>query len=359
MWIHKPFFKYAFGAILVLIIIYLLGKIDYFVWPFQKLIAAVFFPILISGLLYYILRPVVGWISKALPKTASIVIVFAAIAGIACFSISTLGAMAGQQFMELTRKGPDKIEEISEETKQVIVEEKPDSISIGDIEAKAADFFKAISGKITQSLANVFSMITSIATVLVIVPFIVFYFLKDDHKLRPFLLKFIPEEHQQEGNRILKDIDKTLVTYVIGQFILALTDGILMFIGYKIIGLNNALLLALFTTIMTVVPFLGPLIGVIPALFTALLQEPFMAVKVLIVMAITQQLDSNLVTPHVMGSRLNLHPLTVIFLLLAAGSLYGFIGVIIAIPLYSVLKVIAKDIWKFYQLRSKRNASLQ
>jgi len=77
-----------------------------------------------------------------------------------------------------------------------------------------------------------------------------------------------------------------------------------------------------------------------------------MALKVLILMLIVQQVEGHLITPQVMGKRLDIHPLTVIFLLLVAGSLYGFVGILIAIPAYSVLKVIVKNFIRFYKLRN-------
>lgn len=86
-------------------------------------------------------------------------------------------------------------------------------------------------------------------------------------------------------------------------------------------------------------------------MFVALTSSPMMMFKVLIVLLIVQQLEGNLVTPQVMGKKLSIHPITVILLLIAAGSLYGFIGILIAIPLYSVVKIVIKDIWKFYKLR--------
>ena len=125
-----------------------------------------------------------------------------------------------------------------------------------------------------------------------------------------------------------------------------------MYIGYLIIGLENALILAIFATLLTVVPFLGPFLGTIPAIISGLLISPFTAFKVLILLVIVQQLEGHLVTPQVMGKRLDIHPLTVILLLLVAGSLYGFIGILIAIPTYSVVKVVLKNFIKFYKLRT-------
>lgn len=355
MWIQRPFFKYATGAILVLLIIFLFGKIDYFVWPLQNFIIAIFFPVLISGLIYYILRKPVQWLERFMPKLASILTVFVFIAGLFSGLINFGGSLLGKQISELTENFPQKAEEITEESKEVINDNKLGFIDAEEIKQRGINYLSNVVQGLGENLMTVFSVITSVATVLVVVPFLAFFFLKDDEKLRPYILKLIPDEHEQEGNKILKDIDKTLFTYVTGQFIIAVVDGTLMYIGYKIIGLDYALILAIFTTFFTVVPFLGPIIGVIPALFVALASSPMMMVKVLIVLLIVQQLEGNLVTPQVMGKKLSIHPITVILLLIAAGSLYGFIGILIAIPLYSVVKIVIKDVWKFYKLREKRN----
>jgi predicted PurR-regulated permease PerM len=355
MWVQKPFFKYATGIILVLFIIFLFGKIDYFVWPLQNFIIAIFFPVLISGLIYYILRKPVRWLGQFMPKVISILLVFLATAGIFSVFFYFAGSMMGEQISGITDNFPQKIEEVTKESEKVMKDNKVPVVDAQEMKQKALNYLSRISKNLGENVMTIFSFVTSVATVLVVVPFLVFFFLKDEEKLRPYIIKLIPNEHEQEGNKILKDIDKTLFTYVTGQFLIALADGILMYIGYKIIGLDYALLLAIFTMFLTVVPFLGPIIGVIPALFVALATSPMMMLKVLVVLIIVQQLEGNLVTPQVMGKKLNIHPITVILLLIAAGSIYGFIGILIAIPLYSVIKIIIKDVWKFYRLRQKKN----
>ncbi|CAH0344033.1 AI-2E family transporter [Bacillus sp. CECT 9360] len=356
MWINKPFFKYATGVLLTILIIFFFGKIDYFFWPFQKMIATIFFPILIAGLLYYLIRPIVGMLSKFMPKTVSIVVVFASIFGLIFLVVHFSGPAIVKQVQQLSDQLPDKVEELSSKSEKVIEENDFGMIgNLENVEERARGYIEELASKLSGNLMNIFSTIASIATVLIIVPFILFYFLKDDHRLRPYLLKTIPEEVENEGDIIIKDVDKTLSAYIIGQFTVAVADGVLMYIGYLIIGLDYALILALFAMFLTVVPFLGPAIGIIPALFVALQQEPILAIKVLIVLVIVQQLEGNLITPHIMGRQLDIHPLTIILLLLVAGSIYGFIGILIAIPLYSVIKTLFKNFRLFYHLRKRKN----
>ncbi|WP_264805914.1 AI-2E family transporter [Cytobacillus sp. NCCP-133] len=355
MWMNKPFFKYATGIILVLIIIFLLGKIDYFLWPFRALIASIFFPIMLSGVLYYLLRPLVRLLSNGLPRTASIFVIFAAFIGLGYLVFQFMGNTVGSQITELSDNLPAKMQELSEETEKVVEKNNMGMVSYDNLKNRVLNFLKSLLSGAGENIMNVFSTITSIVTVLVVVPFILFYFLKDDYKLRPFLLKYLPDKHEEEGNRILGDIDKTLFSYVTGQFIVAVVDGVLMYIGYLIIGLEYSLILAIFAMFLTVVPFLGPILGIIPAIFIGLMQGPGMVFKIFLVLIAVQLLESNLVSPHVMGKRLNLHPLTVIIILMVAGSLYGFIGILIAIPVYSIIKVIVKDFRKFYRLRTRES----
>ena len=355
MWINKPFFKYAAGTIFVLIIIFLLGKIDYFLWPIRALVATIFFPVVISGILYYILRPLVRLVSRSLPKTASIIVIFAVVLGAGYLGFNAIGNLIGSQVTELSENLPAKMEDLSDETEKVVEKNNMGMFSYDQVKNKALNFLETILSGAGENVMKVFSTITSIVTVMVVVPFILFYFLKDDHKLRPFLLKYLPDKHEEEGNKILGDIDKTLFSYVTGQFIVAVVDGVLMYFGYKIIGLEYALILAFFAMFLTVVPFLGPVLGIIPAIFIGLLQGPGMVLKIILVLIAVQLLESNLVSPHVMGKRLNLHPLTVIIILMAAGSIYGFIGILIAIPFYSVVKVLVKDFRRFYRLRTRKS----
>src|SRR5699024_2397844 len=115
---------------------------------------------------------------------------------------------------------------------------------------------------------------------------------------------------------------------------------------YSIIGLEYALLLAIFALFMNVIPFLGPWIAFIPAVIIALLQDATLIIWVSVITLVAQQIDNHLITPNVMGKSLDIHPLTVITLLLAAGSIAGFFGILLAIPTYAVIKVIVRNIYE-------------
>jgi predicted PurR-regulated permease PerM len=356
MWIHKPFFEYATGTLLVVIILFFLGKIDYAIWPFQVVITTIFAPILIAGLLYYLIRPFLHLLMRAMPKIAGIIVVFS------LFAISVLliayffGPTIKEQVASLAELAPKTVEEMTEESESVVGSFEFAGLSGAEVQQSVLGYVEALSNRLMENVMDILAVLMNVAIVLIVVPFILFFLLKDDDKLIPRLMKYLSEEHKPEGRKVLKDVDDTLSNYIVSQAIVAVAVGVLMYIGYLIIGLENALLLAFFAMVLTIVPFLGPLIGIIPALFVALVgDDPLaMALKVILVLLVVQQIEGNLITPNIMGSRLDIHPLTIILLLLIAAALYGFVGILIAIPLYAVLKTLIHNFRLFIRLRKKR-----
>ncbi|MFE4898582.1 AI-2E family transporter [Peribacillus butanolivorans] len=178
MWINKPFFKYASGIILIILIIFLLGKIDYIYLPIQKIITAMFFPIIVAGLLYYILRPVVNFLTKFIPRTVSIFIVFLVI-----FGIIGTGSYFGipvvmDQFQKLSANLPSKVKEFSKESEVMIEQNDFGMVNIKDLKSNSISHFKNHSEKLTENANTLFSATTSFLTVLVITPFYLILFLE-------------------------------------------------------------------------------------------------------------------------------------------------------------------------------------
>lgn len=358
MWIRKPFFEYITGAILIVIFLFFLGKIDYALWPFKVIIATLFAPILIAGLFYYLLRPFVNLLSRYVPKVAGIAIVFGIIAVVLGTGVYLLGPTVQAQVQSFLELAPEKVEEVTEESETAMAGFEFMGVSGAEIRARVVSYIESASDGLVDNVAAVLTALMNIAVVIIVVPFILFFLLKDDEKLIPHITKYLSEEHKPEGRKLLNDMDKTLATYIVGQALVALTVGVLMFIGYLIIGLDYAFTLAIFAMFLIIIPFLGPILGIIPAMFVALVNgEPLMAVKVVLVLLVVQQLEGNLITPNIMGNRLNIHPLTIILLLMVSAALYGFIGILIAIPLYAVVKTLVHNFRLFIRLRKKREVA--
>ena len=182
--------------------------------------------------------------------------------------------------------------------------------------------------------------------------------LKDGEKLIPFITQIFDKKKADNIRSLLGKIDLALTSFIQGQLIVSICVGILLFIGYIILGLDYSLTLALFAMLMNVIPFLGPFIAVVPALIVGAFDGFTMVIWVAVVTLIAQQFESNFISPNVMGRVLKLHPLTVITVILAAGSIGGFLGILFAVPFYAVLKTIVLHFYQTYQesKATKKNA---
>jgi predicted PurR-regulated permease PerM len=177
--------------------------------------------------------------------------------------------------------------------------------------------------------------------------------LKDGQKLPSKAVLILPNAYRHEGLKIFDDLNETLSAYIQGQLIVSLAVGIGCFIGYTIIGLDYALVLGIVVAVANIIPYLGPFIGAAPAVIIALLESPTKALLAALVVLVVQQIDGNFLSPLIIGKRLNTHPLTIILLLIGAGSFGGILGMILAVPTYGVLKAVTLNIVRLIKLRMK------
>lgn len=357
MWFNNKFFKFTTGLILVLIVIFLLGKIDFFWDPFRKFIAVLFLPIMISGILYYILRPPVRFLQKhRVPHTLAIVIVFV-FSLLAVVLIGTYsGSIIAKQANQLVNDSQHIVYSLMDQYSKMIDNKYFDFAPLNKYEQQLTAFaektLSILGSFLGGSFWGVLSTITNITTIVLIVPFILFYFLKDDTVFVSYFLNVIPKKHKQNVKHILEEIDRMLSMYITGQVVVGLIISILMYIGYLIIGVRNyTLILAIFVFITSFIPIFGAFIGIIPALLVSIGEGPFMILKIILVMFVVQQLQGNVFSPIIMGKSMDIHPLTFILLFLVAASMFGLIGMIIAVPLYAVLKIVAVNVKKMYELK--------
>lgn len=343
---NKLWFQAAVGIILTLVIIRLFIEVQAIFDPLFIIAQTIFVPLLLGGVLFYLTRPILYFLEKRkFPRWAGVLsIIFLIIAVFALLYIM-VGPPVTKQINSLVDNAPAIIEDV-ESYGQYLFDQRerlPDSLE-EQINGMTERIGEYAAGFGTWLLSFLTSVISGVVT-LVLVPFFLIYLLIDHQKFAPFVSKFFSGERKTWIRKTLHDIDETLKAYIQGQLFVSFLVGIMLLIGYLIIGLDYALLLAIIGMATNVIPFLGPYIAVIPAIIIALVQDPIMAVYVAIIMLVAQQIESNFITPNVMGNALDVHPLTVITLILAAGNIAGLWGIILAIPTYAVVKAIAKNVY--------------
>jgi predicted PurR-regulated permease PerM len=166
------------------------------------------------------------------------------------------------------------------------------------------------------------------------------YWTLEKERIRQAALLLVPIKRRGEVRELLLEIDTKVGGYLMGQGLLSLSIGTLALIAYMLIGLPNALLLALFAGLMEAVPLIGPFIGAIPAILIALTISPTSALWVVLSTAIIQQIENNLLVPRVMKRTVGVSPLVTLLALIGFGSLFGILGALIALPLAAVIQLI-------------------
>lgn len=355
--LEKKWFKGMLAAIMVLLIVLLLKLNPFLLKPLIVLVKTIFLPFVLAGILYYLCRPLVNWLEKKkVPRWVGIIAAYMVIVLFVYGLIRLVGPVINDQLERFVDNLPVMASTVTDwftyvqENRSTMPDFVQEALLTASEEVEKQ--IQEHAGDIANGILSIFSVIGGFINTLfylVLVPFILFYMLKDGHRFAPSVAAFFPLAKRDYVRGVLKEMDKTISTYIQGQMLVSLIVGILLYIGYVIIDLNYPLVLALFGMLTNVIPFLGPFIAVAPALLVALFQDPIMVVWVAIIMIIAQQIEGNVISPNVMGKTLNIHPLTIIVLILTAGNLVGIIGVIFVIPVYSVLKVIVLNIAKLFK----------
>ncbi|MEG0440073.1 MAG: AI-2E family transporter, partial [Solibacillus sp.] len=175
--------------------------------------------------------------------------------------------------------------------------------------------------------------------------------LYEGEKLPKFVLKIFPPRMRKGVGEVLHDMDKQISSYIQGQILVSFCIGVMMTIGFTIIGLDYALLLGFIAMITSVVPYLGPAIAATPAAIIAIVHSPLMLVYLIIVWTIVQLIEGKFISPQIMGKSLSIHPITIIFVLLTAGSLFGVPGVVLGLPGYALIKVLVTHAYRLFKNR--------
>lgn len=354
---QTKWFRVGYAIIIILVIIYLSTLVSFIFTPLSVMIKTLFAPIVLAGVLYYLLRPLVNLASRYIPRGISILIIYLVFIGFITGLLFLIGPPLQNQVNSLVENTPKIVNEIRDmmmdlqENEYVARFQQDERFSIEEISARFAENLNDYLAKLGSNVVNIIGAITGFVILLVLIPFVLFYMLKDGERLPEQIIKYIPTAHEREGRSVLRDMDVALSSYIQGQIIVSACVGILIYIGFLIIGLEYSLVLALIAMFTNVIPFVGPFIGTIPSVIVGFLHSPLMALWVLLVVIIVQQVESNLISPQVMGKKLDVHPLTIILLLLVASRFAGLLGLLLAVPTYAVSKVIVLHTIRFIKLR--------
>lgn len=348
------------NILLFFLIIWVFNKVSFVLNPAWVFFSAILPPLLLAVIQYYVMNPVVDWCEKKfkIPRVATILVLFLLILVALIWIINILVPIVQNQINALIKNWPHIWNDAVNVTQNALQDPRLHEVK-GSLQHMIDNTQKTLfkSGQSTfaatiSNISSAVSVITMIVMTLLTAPFILFFMLKDGHQLRPYITKFVPEDWQASFSQLLYDINRALASYIRGQITVAFWVGVMFVIGYTVIGLPYGLALAILAAFMNLIPYFGTPLALIPVLVIAIMTSVPMLIKVLVVFVIEQGIESRLLSPLVMGNKMEMHPVTTILLLIGASAVWGLWGVIFGIPIYAVLKIIVSRVYNYYRRES-------
>lgn len=332
-------------------LLYVCTKIGFLFQPFGILISTLFAPILVAGFLYYMMNPLVHLLERfKIKRSLAIILIFIVLIVLLSFLVVTIIPSLIDQVSQFAQNFPSMLKEGQNQLDLLAKRPELQNLDmqkyINDLNLSTSKLVTGVVNGFTSSVFSIIGVISSVTLVIVTVPIVLFYMFKDGDKLPNAIVRFVPKSYKQRVLDLISDVNSTLASFISGQALVCLYVGTCAFIGYLVIGMPYALLLGVIAGVMDIIPYLGPWLGVAPAILIALTRSPLEALLVAVIIIVIQIGESNLVYPLVMGKSLDMHPLTIIFILLVAGNLAGLVGMIIGIPAYAVIKIILHHLYR-------------
>lgn len=309
-------------------------------------------PFLVAAILAYICKPVVDRISLwklgklVFGRTLATVITMLLLVGIALLLVLIIVPMLQKELLLMVQRLPDIIDLLRARLEPWLLQHFGISLNIdlNQIQDILSKHWKVASDLITPVLLSIskngFAIVVWIINLL-LVPVVLFYMLRDWHAMIARISQLIPRGWYEKTTVIAGEIDVMLAEFLRGQLSVMLLMTVFYAIGLWAAGLELALPVALVAGLLGFVPYLGVTIGLLMALMAAALQfsSPGEVVPVLAVFAGAQLLEGFVLTPWLVGDRIGLHPVVVIFTLMAGGQLFGFAGILLALPVGAAIAV--------------------
>lgn len=283
---------------------------------------------------------------RKVPRGLSVILVYLVVIGILVLIGMMLAPSISQQFNSLSEG--NFYEEF--QSKIGIFRDTLNQSSIGrTFEENIKEWIGSFSSTIFATTKGVFTGAVSVITVLAIS----FYLTVEENGMKNFITHITPYKHQAYVARLVNKIQKKIGYWVLGQLILSTVIFGFTYIGLVLLKVEFALLLAVIAGVLEIIPYIGPFLSVIPAVFFAFLQNPPLALAVLALYIIIQQLENHIIVPVVMSKSVGLNPVLVILGILIGGTLAGAIGAIIAIPVISGISVFVSDMFEAHEAKMR------
>ncbi len=250
--------------------------------------------------------------------------------------------LLGVQFRELFGILPATLEALLEFLKVLFPDIVSEETQLGISLNKFLGFFQSYTNEIVTGIYSSFNIAWQTGTFLIIVPVVLVYTLADWDKMIAKIDSLLPVDHKGTIRELAREVDFILSSFIRGQLTICLTLGLFYGITLYFVGLKAGLIIGFLAGLISFIPFLGSILGGILSIGLSLFQfwdDPLYIVLVSLIFVLGQILDGNFLTPKIVGKSVGLHPVWILFSLSAFGFLFGFVGLMVAVPMAAIIGV--------------------
>jgi predicted PurR-regulated permease PerM len=306
----------------------------------------VILPFLVGGAIAYFLDPVADRLEKmGLSRVLATVIIFVFLLGIVTIALLVIIPLLIQQTNDLIQSAPDLFNQLrtwlTERFPQVMDNGSPLRQSLASI----GETIQSRGGELLQQLLTSAAGVVNVLVFLVVVPVVAFYMLLDWDRLIARIDELLPRDHADTIRMLAGQIDRTLASFIRGQGTVCLILGTFYAVALMVVGLQFGLVVGLVAGLLTFIPYVGALVGGALSVGLALFQfwgDWWLIVAVAAIFQVGQMVEGNILTPKLVGSSVGLHPVWLIFALSAFGTLFGFVGMLVAVPVAAAIGVLVR-----------------
>lgn len=332
-------------ALLLFTTVFAFTKISYLFTPLVQIFSIIGSPILFAILFYYLFTPLVTYLEdKGLSRKMAVWLVFLGVFILLALAITFIIPGIGDQFRELVDNFPRIWANVLHQIEQLLYDEWlteayqtiQETQILTRISEQLTNVFSVTIGSITSAIG----IVTRISVTLFTMPFILYYLLIDGEQLKKMIMKYTPNRARPVMEKFIFQASDQVGSYVRGELLVAISVMIMFYIGYRIIGLEYALVLSISAGFLNLIPYLGSILSAVPAMIIGAFVSPFKLLQVILVLMIEQFIEGRFISPQILGNSLNIHPILILFILLVSGSLFGFVGLVFGVPGFAVVRVL-------------------
>ncbi len=315
---------------------YVLGAVQSVLWPF-----------IISAIIAYVLTPVVNILEKyGLPRGVGALILVLCFLGLIAGFVALILPLVLEQTQQIIALLPTAFAQ----TQQILAGYGVEIPDISHIATQIQGLLNQYLGQGLQLVAKQFGNIVNMAFLLVLVPVLMFYMLKDIYRVSSILLTCIPVKYRAFAVEWIGALDATVSAFFRGQLIVMVVLGGLYMLGLSLLGLQYAVAVGILVGLLSFIPYVGSFVGLFLATLLAVVQFTDLTTVLLVwlVHGAAQTLEGMVLTPKIVGDKVGLNPVWLIFALMVFGVLMGFLGVLLAVPLAAIIGTSTQVIYKHY-----------